>query len=217
MAFEFTSDEVTDDDTASLAVDHDEVHHFATREHLDLTGSNLAHESLVCTEQELLTRLATSVERTGNLRTTERAVVQKTTVFTTERNALSDALVDDEVRVFGQAVHVGFASAEVTTLNGIVEQTINGVAIVLVVLSSVDTALGCNGVCTARAILDAERLDIVTKFTEGSGSRCTCKASTHDNHCELTLVSRVHELEFELVLGPLFFDGTTGDFRIKNH
>ena len=30
VAFEFASDEVTDDDTASLAVDHDEVHHFAT-------------------------------------------------------------------------------------------------------------------------------------------------------------------------------------------
>ena len=71
VAFEFASDEVTDDDTASLAVDHDEVHHFAAGEHLHLTGGNLAHEGLVGTEQELLTRLTAGVERTGNLRTTE--------------------------------------------------------------------------------------------------------------------------------------------------
>ena len=95
VAFEFASDEVTDDDTASLAVDNDEVHHFAAGEHLHLTGGNLAHEGLVGTEQELLTRLTAGVERTGNLRTTERAVVEKATVFTTERNALGHALVDD--------------------------------------------------------------------------------------------------------------------------
>ena len=114
-------------------------------------------------------------------------------------------------------MHVGFASAEVTALHGIVEQTVNGVAVVLVVLGSVDTTLGGNGVCATGAILDAERLDIVTKFGEGSGSGCTGKASTNHDHGELTLVGGVHELEFELVLGPLFFDGTTGDFRIKNH
>ena len=217
VAFEFASDEVTDDDTASLAVDHDEVHHFAAGEHFHLTGGNLAHKSLVGSEQELLTRLTASVERTGNLRTAEGTVVEEATVFTTERNTLGDALVDDEVGVFGQAVHVGFASAEVTALHGIVEQTVNGVAVVLVVLGSVDTTLGSNGVCATGAILDAERLDIVTKFGEGSGSGCTGKASTNHDHGELTLVGGVHELEFELVLGPLFFDGTTGDFRIKNH
>ena len=111
------------------------------KEHLDLTGSNLAHEGLVGTEEELLTRLTAGVERTGDLRTTEGTVVEEATVFTTERNALSDALVDDEVGVFGQTVHVGFASAEVTALHGIVEQAVNGVAVVLVVLGCVDTTL----------------------------------------------------------------------------
>ena len=114
-------------------------------------------------------------------------------------------------------MHVGFASAEVTALHGIVEQTVNGVAVVLVVLGSVDTTLGSNGVCATGTILDAERLDIVTKFGKRCGSGRTGKASTHHDHRELTLVGGVHELEFELVLGPLFFDGTTGDFRIKNH
>ena len=155
-----------------------------------VTGGNLAHEGLVGTEQELLTRLTAGVERTGNLRTTEGTVVEEATVFTTERNTLGDALVDDEVRVFGQAVHVGFASAEVTALHGIVEQTVNGVAVVLVVLGSVDTTLGSNGVCAAGAILDAERLDIVTKFGKGCGSGCTGKASTNHDHGELTLVGR---------------------------
>ena len=68
-----------------------------------------------------------------------------------------------------------------------------------------------------RAILDAEGLDVVAELCEGSGSGSTGKASTHDEDRELTLVGGVHEFEFKLVLGPLFFNGTTGDFRIKNH
>ena len=48
-------------------------------------------------EEELLTCLTLSIECTRYLSTTERTVSQHTTVLTSERNALSYALVDDVV------------------------------------------------------------------------------------------------------------------------
>ena len=44
-------------------------------------------------------------------------------------------------------MNVGLTCAEVATLDGVVEQTIDTVAIALVVLCTVDATLGCNGVC----------------------------------------------------------------------
>ena len=70
-----------------------------------------------------------------------------------EGHALGHALVDDGVGDLGEAVNVGFASAEVTTLDGVVEQTTHGVAIVLVVLGSVDATLSGDGVSTTRAVI----------------------------------------------------------------
>ncbi|MCL4101980.1 hypothetical protein MMG03_001566 [Fibrobacter succinogenes] len=217
VAFKFASHQVTNDNTASLAIDNHEVHHFATRKESYLACCNLAHESLVCTEEELLTGLTASVEGTGNLGTTEGTVVQEATVFTAEGNTLSDALVDDQVGVFGETMNVGFTSAEVTALNGIVEKTIDRVTIVLIALSSIDTTLGSNGVSTTGRVLNAEGLHIVAQFCERSCSGSTSKTGTHHENGELTLVSGVHELQFKLMLGPLFFNGTTRNFRIENH
>ena len=217
IAFKSTGNEVTHHDTASLTVNDDEVLHIATREQLHRALSDLAHHRLVSAEEELLTGLATCVERTGNLSTTEGTISKKSTVVAAERNALSHALVNNQIRVFSETMHVRFTSAEVTALHGIVEETINGVTVVRIVLSSVDTALCSNGVCTTRRILIAECKNVVTKFTQGSSGTCTGKTRTHDDDLELTLVGRVHKLEFELVTRPFFRDRTTRNMGIQNH
>ncbi len=66
-----------------------------------------------------------------DVHTTERAVSEHTAVFSSERNTLCHALVDDSVAHFSQTIHVSFTSAIVTTLYGVVEKTIYGVAVVL--------------------------------------------------------------------------------------
>ena len=73
----------------------------------------------------------------------EAAVIEQTAVFTCEWHALGDHLVNDVDRHFCEAVHVCFASAEVTALDRVVEQTVNAVAVALVVLGGVNATLRC--------------------------------------------------------------------------
>ena len=101
-------------------------------------------------EEKGWTRGTLRGESTAHLSTTERAVVEHTAVFASERHTLLHALVDNVVRHFSQAIHVGFASAVVTTLHGVVEKAIHRVAVVLIVLSSVDTTLSSDRVSAAR-------------------------------------------------------------------
>jgi len=117
-----------------------------TGEHLHSARRDLTLQRLVGADQQLLTRLATSVEGALHLHTTEGTGIEQTAVFTGERNALGDALVDDVARNAGQPVDVGFAGAIVATLDRVVEQPVDRVVVVLVVLRCVDTTLGGNRV-----------------------------------------------------------------------
>lgn len=87
-------------------------------------------------QQELLARLAACVEGALELGAAEGAVVQQAAVFTVEGNALGHALVNDVGGNFRQAVDVGFTGAEVVALHGVIEQAVDGVAVVLVVLAA---------------------------------------------------------------------------------
>ena len=96
---------------------------------------------MVRPDQQLLTGLAASVEGAAHLGTAEGAVVEHAAVFAGEWHTLGDHLVDDVDRDLGEAMHIGFARSEVAALNRVVEQAEHRVAITLVVLGSVDTAL----------------------------------------------------------------------------
>ena len=101
-----------------------------------------ASSCLVGAEQELLAGLAAGVEGAGDLGAAEGAVVEQAAVLAGEGHALGHALVDDVDRDLGQAVDVGLAAAVVAALDGVVEQPVDAVAVVLVVLGGVDAALG---------------------------------------------------------------------------
>src|SRR5574344_129240 len=217
VAFEFAGHHVAHHDSAGVTVDDDEILHVAAGEQFDGAARDLAHHGLISADEELLTRLTAGVERAGDLRAAEGAVVEKSAVVTSERDALRDALVDDEVGAFREAVHVRFTRTEVAALHGVVEQAVNGVAVVLVILGGVDTALGRDGVRAARSVLEAEHLDIVAELAEGSRGGSAREAGADDDDRELALVGRVHELEFEFVAGPLFSDRAAGNFRVENH
>ena len=125
-------------------VDENQVDHLLALVKLDGSFLDLASQGLVGTDQKLLAGLATGEEGTGDLGAAERAVVEVSGVIATEGNALGDTLVDDVVRHLGQTPDVGFAGAEVAALDGIVEQTINGVTVIRIVFSRVDPALSYN-------------------------------------------------------------------------
>src|SRR4029077_11017857 len=58
---------ITRDNSARLAIDHDQVKKFMPREKLHRTSFHLAHERLVGAKQELLSGLPSGIESPGNL------------------------------------------------------------------------------------------------------------------------------------------------------
>ena len=100
--------------------------------------------------QKLLARLSARIEGSGNLRAAERPVRQRSAVFARERHTLSDALVDDVDADLRQAIDVGFARAKVAALYRVVEQPVDAVAVILIVLGGVDSAL-CGDAVSASA------------------------------------------------------------------
>ena len=87
-----------------------------------------------------------------------------TSVLTGKWNALGYALINDSSAYFRKPVHVSFTSTEVSALYSVVEKSVNTVAIILVVLCSVDTALSCYTVRPSCTVLVAEAFDLVAKL-----------------------------------------------------
>ena len=92
----------------------------------------------------MLARLSFCVERTTYLHATERAVGEQAAIFASKGYALRNALIDDACADFSEAIYVCFASTIVAALHRIVEEAIYRVAVVLIVLSCIDTALSCD-------------------------------------------------------------------------
>ena len=205
---QFTRREVFGDDATSVTIDNHEVFHFISREELYFAQFDLTAQRRIGTEQQLLTGLTLGVERTAHLCATERTVGQHSAVLASEGNTLRHTLVDDVVRHFCQTIDVGFAGAIVATLHRVVEQTIDRVAVVLIALGCIDTALCSNRVSTARRVLNAEIIDVEAHFGERSGCRSTGQTRSHDNHVELQFVFRVHKPLMSLILFPLLGDGS---------
>ena len=139
--FDLTCDQVTCNDTAGTAIHLHNVQHFVAGIHLYFVQTDHTAQSRVSTQQQLLSGLTAGIERTRYLSTTERTVIQQTTVFASERNTLCYALVDNRVGNFSQTINVCFAGTIVTTFDCIVEQTVNRVTIILIILCSIDTTL----------------------------------------------------------------------------
>ena len=177
-------------------------------EGLDRPGRDLALEGLVGADQQLLAGLATRVERAGHLYAAERAVVQQAAVLPGERDALGDALVDDVGAHLGQAVDVRLAGAVVAALDGVVEETVDRVAVLLVVLGGVDPALRGDRVRTTRGVLVAEGLHVVAGLAERGRRRGAGQTGADDDDAQLAAVGRVDQPGLELAVLPAVGDRT---------
>ena len=110
------------------------------------------------------------------MRAAEAAVGESASVFAGEGDALGDALVDDFDAVFGEAVDVAFAGAEVAAFDGVVEQAIDAVAVVLIIFRGVNASLGGDGVGAAGGILEAEAFYVVAEFAQRGGGGASGEA-----------------------------------------
>jgi hypothetical protein len=78
-----------------MAFDDDKVKHLGARMHGDTSAVDFLFECLVAANQELLASLASGVKGPLHLSSTERTVVEESTVFAGEGNTLRNALVDN--------------------------------------------------------------------------------------------------------------------------
>ena len=171
-----------------------------------------ARERRVQHQQELLARLSACVEGSLELGSAEGAVVQQAAVFTAEGNALGHTLVNDVGGDFRQTVDIGFTGAVVAAFDRIVEQPVNRIVVVAVVLGRIDTALRRDRMRTARRVLDAENLHVVSQFAERSGCGGTAQARTYDDNIQFAFVGRAYYLDRRLVVAPLLREFPGGYF-----
>ena len=116
-----------------------------------------------------------------------------------------------------QAVDVGLARTVVAALDGVVEQALDAVAVVLIVLRGVDAALRRDAVRAARAVLDAEAEDVVAELAERRRRGRAGQAGTDDDDGVLAPVGRIDQLRVEAVPAPFFGERPARNFRIKRH
>src|SRR5690606_23570192 len=107
------------------------------------------------------------------------------------------------------------ARTEVAALHGVVEETIDRVAVVLVVLGGVDSALRRDAVRAARRILEAEALDLVAQLRERGRGGTARESGAHHEHRVLPLVRRVHQLHLEAMPLPPRLDRSAWFTRVQ--
>ena len=208
-------DEVACDDAFAVTIDDHDVEHLAAGLELDRAGLHLAHEGLVRAEQKLLTGLSARVEGSGDLSTSEGAIGQKAAVLPRKRHPLRDTLIDDVDADFGQPMHVGFARAVVTAFDGVVEEAVNAVAVVLIVLGRVDAALGRDAVGAPSAVLETQRQHVVAEFAQAGRGAGPGEAGTDHDDVVLAFVRGVHQLQVKAVIGPFFGHGAGGNLGVE--
>ena len=208
MRRDLAGEQIARHDAARVPVHHDQLEHLLEGVHLHLLERRLPFQRLIGAKQQLLPGLAAGVEGARHLRPAERPVGQQAAILTRKGHPLRHALVDDVHRHLRQAIHVRLAGAEVTPLDGVVEEPLDGVAVVLVVLGGVDAALRRDGVRTPGRVVEDEAGDVVAQLRHGGGGRGASETGPHHDHMVLPLVGGVDQLHLEAVLVPLLLEGT---------
>ena len=114
----------------------------------------------------LLAGLPPSIERTRHLGAAERTVVKQSAVLTRKWDPLSNTLINDLRTDLGQPVTVGLARTVVATLDRVVEQAVDAIAVIAIILGCVDTALRGDRVRPTRRVLIAEALDVIARLAK---------------------------------------------------
>jgi len=207
--------QIADDDALGVAVDHHQVEHLGVGVRLDPARADHLVERRVGSEQELLAGLTPGVERAGDLSATERAVVEQPAILAGEGHTLGRALVDDVHRHLGQAMHVGLTGAVIAALDGVVEEAMHRITIVLVILGGIDATLCGHRVGATGGIMEHEVVHLVAQLGQGRRGAGTGQTGTDHDDLVLPLVGRVDQLGAELVFLPLVGQRTGGNLRIE--
>lgn len=167
-------------------------------QHFDLSIPDLAGEGATCPNEQLLPGLAACIECALHLHATERAVGQRPTIFSRERNPLSDTLIDHVRGELGKAVDMGLFASVVPSPNRVEEQPLDGVAIVLVVFRGIDPPWAAIEWAPARAILIAKALHAIPLLAQRYQNAHMCKTKNTSRIVPKTPIHR----EYQRLLAP---------------
>ena len=62
MTFHLTGNKISDHNPPGMSINNNNVQHFPAREHLDISGADLPHQSGISAEKQLLTGLAPGIK-----------------------------------------------------------------------------------------------------------------------------------------------------------
>src|SRR5262249_32784273 len=139
-----------------------------------------------------------------------RPIIEVARILAREGDALRHALIDNIQADLRQAIDVTFAGAEVAAFDGVIEQAINAVAVIVIILGGVNAALRGDAVRPAWRILKTKTLDPVTQLAEGRSRSPSGQTRPDHDDVVLALVRRIHQLEAELVPIPSGLDRSAG-------
>jgi len=212
VSLDVSRSQAASDDSLGLPVHNHQIEHLCLREHLHCAGSDLTAQRLITTEQKLLAGLAARVKGPGHLRATEGTIPQIAAVFARKRHALRHALIDDVVGDFSKPVNVSFAGTKIAALNRVVEQSVNAVAIVLIIFRRVDPTLRCNRMRAPRRILETKAFHMVTELTQGRCGRAAREPAADDDDFKLSPVVWTHQPQVVTMAPPFLSERTRWNF-----
>jgi hypothetical protein len=122
-------------------------------------------------------------------------------------------MVDDIIRYFCETVDICFTATVVSTLYGVVKQTINRVVVVPVILGGIYTTQSGDRMCPTGRITDAENLYVIAEFSQRGGCRSTAKTCADNDYIEFALVGRTYDTDVVFVRCPFLFEGPLGNVR----
>src|SRR5229473_815037 len=208
MTLQLAGHQVSRHNAARSSVDDHNVEQLPSDMHCHRAGRHLLFQGLISPEKQLLSGLASRVKCSLDLHTAKRSSIEKSAIFPGKRHALGDALVDNIEADLGEAIHVGLARAEVAAFDCVLKQAENAVAIVAIVLGSINPPLGCDRVRTARGVVIGKALHAVALLAESGCGRGPSQPGAYDDDRVLAAVSGTHQLHLEATLVPLLFNRT---------
>ena len=140
----------------------------------------------------MLSGLSFCIKCSGHQSPSERTIVQQTTVFTCQWNALHHALVNNVGRNFGQTVHVCLTGTIIASFDSIIKQPESGISVALIIFCRVNSSLCCNRVRTTWRILKAKSFYVIAQFSQSCSCRTSSKSSSNNDNIDITFVGRIY-------------------------
>jgi hypothetical protein len=171
MTLNLPGNQIAGYNAPGLPVNNNQIKHIPAAVHGDLPFCDLPYHSAVRPKKALLTGLSLCIKCAGNLYPAKRAVIKIAAVFARKRHTGGNQLVNCLVAYLCGPVNIGLPGPVIATLDNIIKQAINAVAVIFIIFCRIDPSLGGNRMCPAWRILKTEGLYIIAQLRESGGGR----------------------------------------------